>query len=257
MAAVDVVFKDPFSRRLESLSNGDIKTDTFRQGVFCDTNEENLESIAYKLGKQAPPQKSVHVGFSGLYNFDVMGSRRSKRGIICDINPDNAKVVNFALSLLCKDVPKEEFKDKILEWCLEEGIDCATDCAVDREACWLVNDESFQHLKMLAREGKIAVLTANICDLDRFKKIRQLFEDNSIFIDTLYLSNICHYLNEEPELGHAMATIKSLSERETQIIYTVAVRSLGQPFPFQEVGSRDSFDLESVFLKGVFKAPLL
>jgi hypothetical protein len=118
-----------------------------------------------------------------------------------------------------------------------------------REGSWLASDGSFQWIKALAMEDKIAAITIDIRDTDRFQKIAKIYRDNSIAVDSLYLSNICHYMGEKDKAAFA-STVHALMQAET-IVINCARKERRRGFDVLGTASL----IQGVYLGKTFEAP--
>lgn len=241
--------ENPLSKRLRRLDNTSLThAPKHSAGVYITTNEERPEVIAARLAETPNTSQGCHIGFSGWYNLDLMALRQSSLGIICDHNPENAYFLSVTLNTLLKCANREEFVNKMRHFIdthdfdqlkrepgnnLDAAIKFSGNFRADTESCfpsnevnghlkvktgWLANEERFQFIKFLAQNDKIVLLTEDIMATETFIKIRKLLQENSVEIDTLYLSNISAYMNSPEAKACFTETVQALSERETKII---------------------------------------
>lgn len=208
-------------------------------GVYITTNESNLPAVRKILLNTPKVSESCHIGFSGWYNFDIMALRESAYGLICDFNPENKIFLEKTLELLKSSQTREIFVKAIRQYIQSTPIrfefnvgdeSSAQDSdeevrnELTREGSWLSNDKGFEHIKTLAKQDKIAVITQNICNSHQFQKIAKIYQDNGISIDTLYLSNIWSPVSMEGEKAKKsyLSTVHYLIKPNTKIINCIS-----------------------------------
>ncbi|MBS4167892.1 hypothetical protein [Parachlamydia sp. AcF125] len=206
-------------------------------GVYISTNESNTKKSSEFLSTYPSTLTRCHVGFSGWHNLDIIAIRRSDMGVICDFNPQNKIFLEQTLECLLRSESREEFVKSMRKYVKESAITFSPNVSDEfreykkgyspgeeirrelaREGSWLSSDAQFQYVKNLADEGKIALITEDIRNTKTFKKIANLVAKGDFKIDTLYLSNICHYMQDETDQEKFISTVKALANEETIII---------------------------------------
>ncbi len=200
-------------------------------GVYLTTNEEGVEKLRGLLRALPLVSNHCHIGFSGWHNFDIMVLRKSSYGLICDFNPDNKLFIEKTLKILklsenrhmfandfikqMKEPPTISFSPNIKT---ETSEDTEVQGELTREGSWLADDASFQHIKQMAIDNRIAAIAANILDTERFEKVAEIYKNNSIKIDTVYLSNISDCMEIYGTKKQFVKTVKSLINSESIVI---------------------------------------
>jgi len=62
---------------------------------------------------------------------------------------------------------------------------------------WMYNEEKYGKIRKMVLDGKIAHITLDALDSDRYKILKKTLDDNGLFVSTLYLSNIHRFLVDE------------------------------------------------------------
>lgn len=236
---------DLLSKHLLQLNNRECRGDLF--GVYLTTNESNSRSIQQIIKQGSFKEKGCHVGFSGFHNFDIMAARQSVRGLIFDFNPWNALLLDHALSLMLRCRSRQEWliefskTVKDLESCQSQrhpsyfspNVNDEADFAwqkgcgntieeleneFQREGSWLSTEENYQYIKKLAEAGKIVCITEDIRNTRTFEKVACLFKEHGEPIGTLYISNICKYMETEEDKAAFKNTVKALAQTKTWVI---------------------------------------
>ena len=228
--------QDPLSKKFRNLDNKSTKNPFEAGGVFVVTNEIDFKEVLQFMDKVPLTFDGCHIGVAAWHNFDIMVARNSGRGILCDINPDNTKFLSKTLELLRKSEDRKDFIEKTCSYVHGERTIQFDDCTssdpcyqgiyslrneikyeLKKDGSWLSTEKGFQHIKGLAMNDKIAVLTEDICVTDKFVQIAKLLTDNGIPIDSLYLSNVfCHLTaSSKPD---AVKTVETLLKPDTILI---------------------------------------
>ncbi len=235
---------DGLSRTLMRTSNLEMQEDLI--GVYLTTNESNSRSIREVLMLGSGKGRGCHLGFSGFHNFDVMVARQSRRGIVVDFNPWNAVILEHALSLMLTCKSREEWLKEFTitvqsldafsstkRTYFSPNVNDEPDFAMQkecygpkeelenelhREGSWLSSEESYQYIKQLAEAGKIVCVTGDIRQTPIFEKLALSLKKHGEPIDTLYLSNICKYMETDEDKAAFKNTVKALAQNETFVI---------------------------------------
>ena len=226
-----------FSLYLDSLSNSIMKHNhpTMNQavaGVYVGTNETETDIVQQVLSNCPAVAEPCHFGFSSWHNFDIMVHRKSARGVLCDFNPNTRAFLNISLmGTACSN--RHEYVPIIVNYVKMniskfspnvKGDGCIpTDDEVNeelnRKGSWLSTDAGYAHIKKLAAQGKICVITEDIRNENVFGKIAKKLKDNGISIDTLYVSNISQYMVSHEDKNAFENTVKHLYTYETKLIH--------------------------------------
>jgi hypothetical protein len=228
---LEVSFRDPLTREIETTPFSS-ETNAPSRDIYALTNEIGQEAIAEAFLSQPAVQNSCHIGCSSLHNLQIIALRQSTRGIIFDINPDSTFFTQKTLSLLTQTSTQEDFLDQLCSfvnttektgrlkfspcfplWGLGKGIASTVEelkfCSQDSNS-WLGNPSHFAHIRKLACEGKIAVITEDICNTETFLKIVNLLECHNIIIDSLYFSNVGAWMQSNKQKTQFITTTSSL-----------------------------------------------
>ena len=232
--------QDDLCKNLQKLNNQKIYGNV--GGFYMSTNESNSKNIHKFLSETPKSKNGCHLGFSGFHNFDIMAARQSRRGIIMDFNPWNAIIIDYALHLMRSCDTRQEWLKlfqpfvKQLNGCLDHSyfspnvnpdeefnlgnrwVNQELECELSREGSWLSSEENYRFIKQLAVEGKIVCFTEDIRNTHTFEKAALWLKNQSVSIDTLYLSNICKYMETESDKTAFQNTIKALAQPKTLVV---------------------------------------
>lgn len=235
---------DLMTEKLMKFDNADLTRPRIGDAVYIATNEVNLSALRQVFETTQSLKNSCHIGVSSWHNFDIMFARRSSRALLFDINPETALFMNNSLDILRGSTNRDDYIKKMKRF--KEQNDALQDRTVkitfslnisldpiyedvdmdefeielSRPGSWLATDAGYDYIKSLANKGKIAVISEDIGASDKFQKVRKLLDDNSIQIDTLYVSNIFGCLLQLESQASFSQTIGHLSQNETLVIFS-------------------------------------
>lgn len=247
--AATMLMEDPLSKRLRSFHSDEVHGEV--AGVYITTNEVVPESVISHLARKTLVPNCCHIGFSGWHNFDIMALRHSAYGLLCDFNPHEREFLLFTLRTLKESSSKESFARKMIayartcHYAISYNFDFADPikeiaAELSREGSWLSSDESFHYIQELAMKDKIAVITDDVRDSETFKKIGSILQFNGIAVDTIYLSNICHYMYHDGDQEAFVSTVNHIMESETSVINCPLKHRI-----YTRIGSDEELDLGS------------
>jgi hypothetical protein len=96
---------------------------------------------------------------------------------------------------------------------------------LERKGSWLSNDDSYNYIRKLVIKDHIAIFCEDIKSVDIFKRISNILNNNNIFIDTLYLTNVKCYMENNEKLLYNQS-LKYLSNNKTLIIETKKILNI-------------------------------
>ncbi|OCH97542.1 hypothetical protein A8135_14210 [Legionella jamestowniensis] len=258
--------EDALSKKLRQFDNPAIKFPfPNASGIYINTNESGVVNTSKALTFFPFITEPVHVGFSGWHNFDIMAKRLSSRAFICDVNPENTLFLSTALKYIRLYEDKSMFIVKMTEFVRKykyEGSRTNVDresylgtigpksikfsfnvsdeypysdhtsileeIALEekRETSWLYTKERYAHIRKLALQDKIAIITEDICNNSVFFTIRSILITNFFQVDTLYVSNIGEWMFAEEQRTNFLKTIEYLlTDNETILIAAKLIKN--------------------------------
>lgn len=229
---------DTFTKYINKMT--DDKINGSSGNVYIGTNEDDRQATFDCLATSSANPNSCHIGFSSWFNFDIIVKRQSSRAILIDFNPNTKSFLVETLNCVITSKNRSEFSDKIHRYIennsekfsnnVSEGAervfyeDC--ECTADEvyaeaniQGTWLNSDEGFNYIKKLAMEGKISIITEDICSPEKFKRIANVINENGYNVDTLYISNISRYMNSNESKEAFVKSVNCLSGAKTKIIH--------------------------------------
>ncbi len=87
-----------------------------------------------------------------------------------------------------------------------------------RETSWLYTDDRYAHLRELALQDKIVLITESICETSTFSAICKILRDNMVPIDTVYISNIAEWMLSPDERDSFINTIRQFLFNQQTIV---------------------------------------
>jgi hypothetical protein len=251
---------DILSKKIRKLDDSSYSSNKFETGshglVYLTTNEERVDSVRGAIEQIPTVPQSCHIGFSGWHNLDIASLRKSTYVIICDVNPFNKLLIEKTVEIvkktlnrssfvqeMCKYIKSKQAEDQALQRPNNERLSFSLNFKTDimdefetiekeltRPGSWLSSDAHFNHIRSLSLQDRIVGLMINLLDTERFQKISTLCQNNNIVIDSLYLSNISHYIHEEEKQIAYASTVRALVDSDTIVIHCP---NMGAFFPEQ------------------------
>lgn len=229
---------DSLTQYINKMSNSEINGNC--ADVYIGSNEEDRQETFNSLANSLPTTTSCHIGFSSWFNFDIIFKRKSSRAVLIDFNPRTKAFLQETLNLVMTSGDRNEFAGRISQHIAKDKYNYSPNVSEEVEYSyqpeeevfveqtipnnWLNSDEGFNYIKTLAKEGKIAIITENICSDEKMKRISSVIKENGYFVDTLYVSNIAKYMTTETDRNFYIRSINHLSGSKTKIIHVPSER---------------------------------
>ncbi len=225
------LLEDPVTTALRGLHNSNCSG--IVHGIYLSTNETDLQVTRDFLTATPTPNQGCHIGCAGWHNFDIMATRMSAYGLILDFNPQNKRLIEATLSVITHSSTREEFATKmgayldrgLIKFChksppLNQSLTAKEEMMIEfnREGSWLSKEETYQYIRSLALNDKIAAITEDIRNTRRFVDIPELLNQFGITIDTIYLSNICIFMKDGEDKQAFASTLQTLIDPNTIVI---------------------------------------
>lgn len=225
-------------------------------GVYVTSNEFGQKRVRDLLKTIKKIPGGVHLGMSGLYNWDLIAHMKSSFAVLVDFNPKVAAFHRKMLDILAGASSREDFFKKACAqitqdlnanrnyyrsnvlfmfenaphtkynplWYqfapLNERIHLELSVMMDKEGSAL-SEEQFPILQKMAREGRIVPLHLDFCDTQGMKAIADAVHEEGLVFSSLYLSNSYDYLEHDPEGRKAFkSNVDLLKQDDTCIIDT-------------------------------------
>ncbi|MBX7065837.1 MAG: hypothetical protein K1X28_01270 [Parachlamydiales bacterium] len=225
-----VQYIDPISNGLAQFDNPYVQGQV--NGIYITTNETGLdETREFFQLHPPPPRPFIHIGCASWHNLDIIAERRSTYGLIIDFNPKNAEFIQKTAELIAHCDTREAFVNAMIQYLNslqgskrdlyfhwdQRGLPTERiERELIREGSWLQSNEKYQHLKSeLVAKGRLAAITENIQNDEVFAEIRRFLDASGILVDTLYLSNICSFMQTEPEKAAYNRSVRALVNDNT------------------------------------------
>jgi hypothetical protein len=192
---------------------------------FILSNEKLQEELLLHLSEIPAPKNGVHIGWSVEMNYKILGVRRPKLALLCDIS---SKVIEF-YDLFKKLILNANSGAEVLEnipFALRENPHLVRygnykpyqmEQLIHRYASFLLANDNFTYLKEMYLEGKIKHVLLNVTDGEgRFCALAKWLKDEGYVVDTLYTSNILEVIRNKKA---AIENLQELISLETLHIY--------------------------------------
>lgn len=234
--------------------------------VYPVTNELGIEEVKNKLKTKERPEQSLHIGFSGYYNFDVAHERKSDYILCLDISNGTKAFYKTTEKLMAISASRLEFVDKLAAKMVKKPHKYYPNPNYNHRTVladqvkekllstgWLSQDDSFEWIKQKYSEKKIAFIRVDMRDAETFKAIERFIGEKGLKTDTLYVANIFDWLSweaqgildfkdrkNEQHIVDATQNIKRIISDNTQIID--ATNKTGMSAATQFLTSGKEFD---------------
>jgi hypothetical protein len=191
---------------IRSLAN----RNNFSGCAFLTTNESDVETTFESLEKIEKIARGVHIGVSGLHNWDYIAAMGSSFAILIDHSTNSCLFNSKALEILRSSPTRLVFKQKLLKELATASYEISYNFLYEdtsrlenhsREILgWigksysaLHNDMRFNFLKKLALDNRILVVRLSLLDCDKIEQISRILHRIGLKVSSLYLSNIYDY----------------------------------------------------------------
>lgn len=189
-----------------------------RQAIWILSNENRQEMIQALPVVDGQQNKSVHVGFSGMINLDIMAKQQSAYGVIGDVNENMLRYYQMIkhvlndpqLTGLSLFEARHRFCELLIQafdqqqmFSLDTGairMERVTQLRelLKDETSWLGTDKGFEYIRGMFKEGRISVIPLDIRDTAKFSAIAGWLKKRGLRVDTIYTSNIDRYFSDDP-----------------------------------------------------------
>ncbi|WP_367606147.1 hypothetical protein [Legionella sp. W05-934-2] len=191
------------------------------RAVICDINPENALFISYVL--KALTRCKDRLSF--IENITQYMKKHCYEGNRTNVQRDPFLNVVAPKSLkFCLNVSNQYPYN---EECDHYSVFDEMKLELKRETSWLYDESRFNHLRRLALEDKIVLITESICEPNTFLALCKVLKDNMEQIDTLYLSNIAQWMHQQSDRDAFLKTVKILLSDQNTIIIDAIVNENG------------------------------
>lgn len=207
-----------------SMNGGSNKDDST---IYFMCNEEKQDVVIEELGCYDKKEKSIHIGFSSWFNFDILATRDPSIAVIGDISPKMIDYLDLIKTVILRSANRASFLKNLTEelnyqsayfGLPKEGAVFFFENELDRKESWLFSDEKFDVIKHMYEDDKIMHVKWNICDVQMFLKVQRLITENGLSVDTVYVSNIYEWLKSADEQSSFKRNLKMILEVDSLLI---------------------------------------
>lgn len=200
-------------------------------------NEYDQEETLDSLKKLPPISNGVHIGFSGLFNLEIIAIRKPKKVFICDVsylefeyysilqksfleasNPcDFVSLFSHYMnkSRLLKGLTVETYIGKFPN---KSSFGDYLQKTLERDVSWLSDDE-FSYIQNLFRNKNIIFLPLNAADnTDNFQILSRYLTEEGLKLDTYYTSNIFYWIKSKEGKENFRKNMETLTNDHSIII---------------------------------------
>jgi hypothetical protein len=246
--------QDSISETLPTFDNSSVRGQI--NGIYITTNESDVLATRQFLREHPRPSneiRTIHIGCATWHNFDIICERRSDYGLIVDFNPKNAEFIKKTIDMVNASESREVFTKNMITYLHSlEGENKGVFFHADQQGTPTERVE-----KELLRDGSIVAITEDITNSENFFQLRKFLDREKVFIDTLYVSNICNFMRTDSKKESFVKTVSQMLNNDTIFISCPKLRRRDdshatilhqRPVLGREVLA-SSFDKEAVFEK--------
>lgn len=172
----------------------------FSTPPYIFTNEGGTTATIHTL--QTLPKRRgrrLHIGVSGLFNYDIIAARKSHGAILWDINEETQILHKLVQTTICDSATAEKFITKFAQ--IVQNVSNQTFVErnpyfledlryeASKQASWLAREESYQHIRSLYQKNCVHIGYGNWLDSSLLLRVANWVCRNSWILDTVYLSN--------------------------------------------------------------------
>lgn len=261
--------QDEIAHALASFNN--LRINGQINGIYITTNETKLESTRHLLERQPKRnQATIHIGCATWHNLDILCARKSTYGMIVDFNPKNTEFIRKTVELINSCESRGVFKTSMIQY-LHSLRDTERDLFFhsdqlglptdrierewSREGSWLQSEENYQHIKReIVSKNRLIAITEDIRNCENLSQIREFLNRKNIAIDTLYMSNICNFMQDSTDKDAFVQSIRKLLDRSSLFISCPKIKRpdgtyilLNQKAILGEEVLADTYDVSKLF----------
>lgn len=165
----------------------------FTNEVGTTATIDTLQTLPKRRGHR------LHIGVSGLFNYDIIAARKSDGAILWDINEETQRLHKLVQATIYTSVTSEDFITKfaktiqtIFNRTLLERNPCFLEdlrYEASNRTSWLAQEDSYQHIRSLYQKHCVHIGYGNWLDGPALGRVTNWVRQNNWSLDTAYLSN--------------------------------------------------------------------
>ncbi len=189
--------------------------------IYPRSNETNQEIVAQRLQETAQEGNYLHVGVSGMQNYNFIVLSKAKYAMLLDINNATCFFHQKIKETIQIAENVDDFVSRFLKTLEENNIKINDEhkCAIkEKKDLWL-KSENWTIIKKMFQEENIEILNINIAEDEARKKIKKFYKLKHASLRTLYISNVADWLiDNKVELNNLQKNIDSLYKKNSNLI---------------------------------------
>jgi hypothetical protein len=193
----------------------------FRKSDRCiifDNNDQQIKFMKQTLNNiNISPNRSEFI----VNMINYLNMKKQEHSILMG-ETDNKTFKNFkikGLSFMHNISYDESYKNLETQYDKTDNDVALTELIyeLNRKGSWLSSEESYNYIRYLSLNDRISIFCEDILSINVFKRINNILQNNSIRIDTLYVTNVEGWVDEKDKDKYNQS-LKYLSTPETLII---------------------------------------
>ena len=210
------------------------------KSIFVDiTSKGGKEALKVlkNLNTNNQALKKCHFGVACFVNYSISAASKADKIIILDYDPVVTRFNKMARDILVRSSTPKEFKQKLIEASQKDdeirqrnfyprtknnNVNFENlERILNLDESFLAHEDNFNYIKNLAEKQNIFILNGSIYDQELIKNIARLAEQENCVFDTLFISNIYDWNQDNNKRMLLSESIKTLSNDNTKIIEVV------------------------------------
>jgi hypothetical protein len=206
-----------------------------RAYILCNETEQNV-TLAQLQGRtqsessnnEEAKQDTVHIGFSVWFNLDLIAITQPRCAVILDISPS----VNIVYQLIQHALTHTDTPELFIQLLIESltphekilplpiaSLTLLFHEELTKKNGFLSSESGFLYVKSLHQAGNILFGLADLTNAVQMMALKKWCLQNSLRVDTLYLSNIPEWIIENTSQKLALLTnLAELQDKNTTVI---------------------------------------
>jgi len=226
------------------------------RGTFLLSNESFLARDKFAVSGLGRPEKTVHIGLAGMFNFDMLAARKTGYAILLDKNERQIEAFRLMRNVIGAAINSTEFVRSFLD-ALQKRYDYffpnheefekfseSFKFGLTQSDSWLGNAEDFDWIRNMFREGRILSYRADVANANLFRAIGDWMGRQQLELDSVYLSNVPEWLLENRGGGIVRKNVAGFYQGLLPLLLpqTLIIEAYENPFPSDELLPRRRFN---------------
>ena len=189
--------------------------------VYIRSNETNQAEVAEKLQGCVRDSNFIHVGVSGMQNYDFIARLRPQYAMLIDINEATCLFHSLIKEAILSSENVNEFIEYITKKLSQSDFQISEAhirAFQEKKDFWL-QDDNFQYIREMFQRGDIKIQNVNIADERTSEMLESYCEEKRAQVGSIYISNVADWLIDNLDELFSMETnIQKLKGKRDEMI---------------------------------------